>query len=333
MAGLPAADLLDAQRRAELGKIPLFYGDNNDVFTAEQWMERINYARNALDPAWNGATTVAAVYGSLRGKALQWFEALRDELDFTDFNILSTNFINAFSKTRTTRTVVSKIESLQQKPDEEVVNFFSRVAKANRDCNALNPVVLANVPLPDPWFEAVFTNVPEFAALGANAREGQARRLVAFGMNARPDYFARMVFIAGLKDKIREQVLMNPRPGGLRAAYEQALDIEKAIELPKASVKAIKVHKDDSHQDVDAIKSKRRGNPTKKTHKKNVTCYHCQKKGHFAKECFSKARGEPPVAKRGSKVSTVNTRDVYDDENYLEKENRQEVSTINNLNF
>jgi len=333
MAALPAAELIDAHRRAELGKIPLFYGDDKDVFTAEQWIERINYARHAVDPAWNGATTVAAVYGSLRGEALHWFEALRDELDFEDFATLQTNFINAFSKSRTTRTVVSRIESLQQKPNEKVVNFFSRVAKANKDCNALNPVVQNLCPLPDPMYGDVFTNIPEFMNVPLPQRTAQAQRLVAFGMNARPDLFARMVFIAGLKERVREQVLMNPRPGGLRSAYEQAMDIEKALEIPQAQVKSIRANKEDSTTEVEAIKRKR---PFlgKKNQKKKVTCYHCQKKGHFASECYSKAKGEPPVPRKNH-IAAVTSREILDELNFLERESRgeKEVSSVHALNY
>jgi len=332
LGGVPAADFIDAQRRAELGKIPLFHGDHRDSFTAEQWIERIDYARHAIAPAWNGATTVAAVYGSLRDEALHWFEALKDEIDFRNFELLKTNFINAFSKTRTTRTVVSRIESLQQKSDENVVTFFSRVAKANRDCNALNPVIEAEVALPDPPFEAAFTDVEEFAELDEEVRLGQARRLVAHGMRARPDLFARMVFIAGLRDKIREQVLMNPRPGGLRAAYEQALDIEKAFDSPKASVKAVKA---EPEKEVDAIRGRRRPPNGKKTHKRNITCYHCQKKGHYASECNSKARGDPAVPRKQNKVAAVDSHNIYGETNFLERElkKEKEVSSIGTLNY
>ncbi|CAM8944758.1 unnamed protein product [Rhodiola kirilowii] len=43
-----------------------------------------------------------------------------------------------------------------------------------------------------------------------------------------------------------------------------------------------------------ATSSENGGNPGEK---EDRTCYHCQKKGHLSKDCYSKKKGEPPAAK------------------------------------
>ena len=259
-AALDAERLVNAQRRAQLQQLPLFYGDDKDPFSAEQWIERVKRAAASVQPNWPDNITMSAVYNSLRGPALSWYEAVRLELDnenqWRDFQ---TYFINAWSKTRTARTTIAALDQLQQRMEERVVNFFSRVAKANQDINEVEPVVQAEVNLPQPMFEAVFTGVNAFMAIAEADRRGQAQRLVAHGMRARNDKFAKHVFIAGLKEEIRNDLMKNPPVGGLYAAFVAAQIIEKALEKPKnkiisKSVRAI----DETETEKDLF---RKGNP------------------------------------------------------------------------
>lgn len=338
--------LLNAQRRADLQKLPIFYGDDQDQFTAEQWIERINRARNTVDPPWDDNVTMAAVYSSLRKAALAWYEAIQHELDeahqWRDFQ---TFFITAWSKTRTSRTTIAALEALHQRMDEKVVNFFARVAKVNKDINEVEPVVLADVNVPNPAFEAVFMNVAAFAAIPAADRMNQARRLVAHGMAMRNDRFAKHVFIAGLKEEIRSDLMKNPPQGGLYAAFQAAQIIEKALEKPSTkstSSKAVKAI-ESNEVEVEAVNGGKRYGKRKPMDKKNATCYHCQKKGHFAAECRAKARGEAPAPrpenkghfKKKNNVSAVDQDGnpfnwLKDDD---EGDDNEEVATIHALNY
>ena len=54
--------------RDAVTRIPIWTGDNKDVFTPEQWLARIEKARVAA--AWNEADTLSFIYCSLRGEAL-----------------------------------------------------------------------------------------------------------------------------------------------------------------------------------------------------------------------------------------------------------------------
>ncbi|MBC7870646.1 MAG: DDE-type integrase/transposase/recombinase [Chitinophagaceae bacterium] len=46
--------------------------------------------------------------------------------------------------------------------------------------------------------------------------------------------------------------------------------------------------------------------PSDSNEKKQTTCYHCQRKGHMAKDCYAKARGEPPVPRPDKKGGNDN---------------------------
>lgn len=357
-AAADANRLINAQRRADLQRLPLFYGDDKDVFTAEQWIERVRRAAASVQPNWDDPVTMAAVYNALRGPALAWYEAVQYEIDnahqWQDFQ---QHFISAWSKTRTARTTIAALDQLQQRMDEKVVNFFTRVAKANNDINDVEPVEVNQAPLPNPVFEAAFTAVPQFMAINEDVRRAQAQRLVAHGMKARNDKFAKHVFIAGLREEIRNDLMKNPPAGGLYAAFVAAQTIEKALEKPKHKVsKTIKAVEEKSEVEIDAVnRNFRRTSNRKTSDKKNVTCYHCQKKGHFAADCYAKARGEAPTPRKdntgnngspgkpkGFKKRSVSSVDKdnasYNPFNYLQEEGENgddeaEVATIHTLNF
>jgi len=346
-----AAQLMNAQRRVDLQRLPLFYGDDNDQFSAEQWLERVRRAAASVDPVWTDNITMAAVYNALRGSALAWYEAIQHELEenhqWRDFQAF---FTIAWSKTRTSRTTIAALEALHQRMDERVVNFFARVAKVNKDINDVEPVVEAEVNVPVPAFQAVFTDVAGFAALPNDQKQAQARRLVAHGMRMRNDRFAKHVFIAGLKEEIRSDLMKNPPAGGLYAAFQAAQIIEKAMEKPtfkSTTTKAVK-SVESNNSEVNAINGNRKFGKKKPIDKKNLTCYHCQKKGHFSAECRAKARGEAAVPrpdngkgyKKKNNVSAVDKDSAdYNPFNYLQddvtgdNQETEEIATIHALNF
>lgn len=329
-----AGALLDAQRQADLQKLPLFFGTDKDVFTAEQWVERIRRARTALAPNWNNETTMAAVYNSLRGQALEWYEAVQFDIDINNWDAFKDAFIQAFSKTRTTRTTVAVLSGLNQRHDEKVVSFYSRVAKANLDVQSLENIPTADMPIPATPWPADFTGIQAFNNLPAAVRQNAAQTLVQYGFNLRQDRLAKHLFLAGLKTELRDELLKNPPNGGLFNAFGAALSLEKVMEKPKIErreIHAIDDHHGECGDEICKI-NKRRSNitsgsdqgsgnrmtgpssATKGYSKRNVTCFHCQKKGHYAADCYSKQRGEPPKkANRNQAAVAENTEQTEDD--------------------
>src|SRR5512132_204269 len=93
---------------------------------------------------------MSAVFNSLRGEALAWFDGYRNEFrDNTDtWANFRQEFIKAFGKTNTAYTSAHALHSLQQKSNERVVDFFARVSKAFADLKALEPRTPADMRLP-----------------------------------------------------------------------------------------------------------------------------------------------------------------------------------------
>src|SRR5512132_4671461 len=109
-----AAELANAQVQVERQRLPLFFGSEKDVFTAKQWAERIQRARTSVDPEWTDAITMSAVFNSLRGEALAWFDGYRNEFrDNTDmWANFRQEFIKAFGKTNTAYTSAHALHGL-----------------------------------------------------------------------------------------------------------------------------------------------------------------------------------------------------------------------------
>ena len=64
-------------------RIPVWNGDGKDAFTAEQWLEHIEKARQAA--GWDDATTMSFIYCSLRGEALLWYDHRSLFIGYTGF--------------------------------------------------------------------------------------------------------------------------------------------------------------------------------------------------------------------------------------------------------
>ena len=69
MAGY-AVDL----RQADLPKLPLFSGDKTDIFTCEQWISRVQRAKDLS--GWTNPHTMTYVINALRGSAFAYTHSI-----------------------------------------------------------------------------------------------------------------------------------------------------------------------------------------------------------------------------------------------------------------
>ena len=97
-------DLVAAQQQVDLAKLPLWFGEpSRDTFLAEQWVSRVQNARDAAD--WNDQKTLSIFYNAMRGEALLWFEGLtRNGVNKNVWNDVKKEFLEAYSYTRSSRT-------------------------------------------------------------------------------------------------------------------------------------------------------------------------------------------------------------------------------------
>jgi hypothetical protein len=101
------ADHPEDLRQADLAKLPLFSGDKSDIFTCEQWISRVQRAKDSS--GWNNARTMTYVINALRGSAFAYTHSinLAADVDIDDWDSFKAALLDSFSAVRTSRTTTS----------------------------------------------------------------------------------------------------------------------------------------------------------------------------------------------------------------------------------
>ncbi len=314
--------------RDAVTRIPVYTGDGNDAFTPNQWIKRIQKARDTA--GWNDANTMSFVYVSLRGKALKWHECLtRSGVEINNFVDFTAAFLESFAPARTARTATVNLHEVKQQPAEDVVGFYSRVINIIDELEILLPAA-ARRPI------AVAMPAAIAALAGFEALADPVKQIVPtifdLGVTTALNHVAIQLFVAGLKPAIRDEMMKN-MPVLLWEAFQQAITLEK-IHTPLKATMAAAVNEIADEQDnceldgeIEAVraqlnrltskKSQYRGKFTPsgggsgyrnngqqgkpaQTNFKEVICRVCKKKGHFQDKCFTRlAKGLPCVDANG----------------------------------
>ena len=321
----------EALRQAELAKIPIWTGSKSvDQFSAEQWIERIQRAKDAS--GWNDAQTMSFVFNALRSDALLWYDSLKrsgvDQNIWVDFR---TAFLQAYSSIRTTRSTIVNLADVKQQPNESVVAYYPKVVKAIDDLEAL--VSPAGFTPPANPYHADIVALAGFNALPNNIKNGTVANLIRHGATHAFNHMGLHLFLTNLKPTLRDELLKNP-PATLYEAFQQAVTLER-IQLeprktPQTTVAPVTTDNEDSENDEEARiselsnalkklkakraqttnKSARTNTPAKSNTNANPNynkCRYCKKVGHLQKVCNSRLKaGAPMVDKDGKPYRTVN---------------------------
>ncbi len=68
------ADHAEDLQQADLAKLRLFSGDKSNIFTCEQWISRVQRAKDSS--GWNNARTMTYVLNALRGSAFAYTRSI-----------------------------------------------------------------------------------------------------------------------------------------------------------------------------------------------------------------------------------------------------------------
>jgi hypothetical protein len=169
MAAPPAVTVKEAKHM----KIPLFYGrpEGKDEISAEDLVDRID----ALIKATGKGDDVAVqeLYLALREDAVKWWKSLPMQgVDTTKWSDVKKQFLDDY-QFKIKGSVAYKLETLKQRSNERVIDFFSRV---NEEME--------------------------------NFMEGVINRHNAAAIDTRT-HFQKAIFIAGLRDELKSQILTN----------------------------------------------------------------------------------------------------------------------------
>jgi hypothetical protein len=270
-------------KEAKHMKIPLFYGrsDGKDEICAEDLIGRIEALCKATGKGDD--VKIQELYLALRDDAVKWYKALEmQDVNIKDWTAVKKQFLTDY-QFKIEGAVAFKWEVMKQKPNEKVVDYFSRV---NEEIE--------------------------------HYMEGVACRTETASIETRK-HFQKGIFIGGLREEIRTGVLNDKEARQSLIAAKKGAQTREYVEISKrrtltgAAVSAMKemeeeidrigqdeeeeVEEDYEEDEIALINRYRSrigrrplrrggargrgGAPAKFTGK----CYNCDKPGHRSADC------------------------------------------------
>lgn len=265
---------------AQLNTIPAFNGETSDV---EGWLSIIERAEEQFK--WSDTQTAAAVKSKFTGRAAIWLRATEkfDKAGIMSWNRHPTCFrsmiVNKYMPGDVEQVAVKAMSDLNQRPNEDVSDFFDRVVLAVDKMNHN------------------FTDEQKKERMYKVTFETQIRTFYA----------------AGLKEEIRQVVLGgNNPPDSMEALKRQAVATEMNLvknPKPKLVFEAEKVEEPTGEKKfelkeiqeiVEVIMKERK----EKFDYSKVRCYQCNNMGHYANRCpnrqYGRGRGRWSRGYRGN---------------------------------
>jgi hypothetical protein len=246
----------------------------------------------------------------LRDRAIAWFEGLIEEgLDVNNWDVIKAEFLETYEPKYSAKTNCANFTDLNQKSEESINDFTYRVQTAHKRLTDNKPAAMAAV-------RAVAPTIAEAKAEGISD---------AF------KFLKHQLFLAGLKDGLRDKVLQAEK-----ATFKESVKVAHNLETIQNDHKrlnkiaAIKaelqpeeareiVWEELTEQEIEQVSALRSCNgrfPPRNnsgpacnngqvrnstTTNPNIVCRYCDKKGHCQKECFSCRRANAPMVDANGK--------------------------------
>ena len=258
----PPPQQWNAVSGSQLNTIPIFKGDRSHE-DIELWIDHVE--RAAKRCRWSPEATAGAALTRMEGAAAQWIRACeKRRRNIEDWPHLKQALMTDFAEPLNNLAAARAVLHLQQKPKEDVQTFFDRVVLAIDRKNF---------------------NYSEAEKTTAAYQEAQDKDIYMF-------------FAAGLREEFRDRALTGLHPptdaDGLLAA---ARNIEKELyraRAPDITVAEIPVEEKPEptlQEQIAALTAEiaaLRPNfgAAANQDRSNVTCFYCEKKGHYKRDCF-----------------------------------------------
>jgi len=343
-AGMAAA-LNDHDRMRRSTDIPLFYARRDkDTVLPRILIDRIEDA--AAIATWDEARKIRELKLCLRERAIIWWKSLRDTtINIAVWDDVKKEFLTAYEPKYTAKTVCANFTDLKQHPDESMNDFLCRIQVA---------------------YDRLLDNKPDTITtvrntMAAGATEAQVK---AEGINDMALFFKHQLFLAGVKDSLRDRVLEAGK-ADLQESLKFARELE-AIQNDRkragkiAALKAVMPPQEAAaifwdeleSEDIDQIAAVRRQQPRNSNQAQarssgparsngprnpNIVCRYCKKKGHMQRECNSRRRDGAPMVDANGKRYEQRVNNVAENEEKSTEKDEPEyedahVGAVANLN-
>jgi len=343
-AGMAAA-LNDHDRMRRSTDIPLFYARRDkDTVLPRILIDRIEDA--AAIATWDEARKIRELKLCLRERAIIWWKSLRDTtINIAVWDEVKKEFLTAYEPKYTAKTVCANFTDLKQHPDESMNDFLCRIQVAYDH-------LLNNKPATMPTVRT---------AIAAGATEADIK---AEGINDMALFFKHQLFLAGIKDSLRDRVLEAGKADlqeSLKFARElEAIQNDRKRSSKIAALKALMPPQEAAaifwdeleSEDIDQIAAVRRQQPRSSNQTQarssgparsngprnpNIVCHYCKKKGHMQRECNSRRRDGAPMVDANGKRYEQRVNNVAENEEKPEEKAEPEyedahVGAVANLN-
>jgi hypothetical protein len=300
-------------------EMPLFYGDKSkDVCSALYLVDRLENARRIA--AWpNDERACNEFYACLRGKALVWWDSLKDHGVATGPNDkvwadIKKAFLKAYDPKYSPKLTVTNFGELVQKNNESVHDFYLRISEICRKMFHGRP-------------EALFNIKTDYPNAGANAYDlNIVKAIKKEGLEDDEMYIKHQIFIAGIKEELRCKVIEENKATLGESVYF-AIELESILNEKRAQMKLNAIEDidestltEEERNAINALRFKRKGNggsfQKRMPPKANATtiCRYCKKNGHFQKDCRSRIRDKAPMVDAQGKPYAKKINPIHQDE-------------------
>jgi hypothetical protein len=313
-----AAALNDHDRMKRSTDIPLFFARRDkDTVLPRILIDRIEDAAEIA--TWDAARKIRELKLCFRENAIIWWKSLRDyTIDLNDWDEVKKEFLETYEPKYSAKTICANFADLKQMPNESMNDFGCRVQVAYDRLVDNKPATMATVR----------------GTIAAGATEAQVK---AEGIKDMALFFKHQLFLAGLKDSVRDKVVEAGKD-----TFQESMKLARELEAihndhrraqrvaaVKASLtptEAANIPWDDIGLDeIEQIAAVRKNsaprnqNPSCSTgptvnaapvrsngpRNPNIVCRYCKKKGHMQRECNSRRRdGAPMVDANGKKYES-----------------------------
>jgi len=300
--------LANHERVRKSTELPLYFGrKEKDTCDAQLLVDRFEAAGRIAQ--WQTDTRKCEeFYLLLRDKALHWWKALDEQpgVNKENWTHVKREFLNFYGQRHAARAVCSNFAELSQRSNENVHDYYLRVMEVYQRIKEMRPENMSHT----------------------RAQNGTARVYKMEGIDDMGRYFMLQLFLAGLKDDVKQKTMENV-PATLGDALTHARSMEVIINDRRArgAITSIRDEQDqvelgwDEIDEVDevlkrvnALRVKQGKKPFSTNFKtgsgrfSNVVCRYCKIKGHMQSVCRKRLAAKAPcVDEKGAPFKKVNS--------------------------